>query len=189
VIRIDVHSTGENSINTTRTLPTSVHVRLAYASSGQSPYVETFHESSTDLDRSHCSWEKGSRHNPQHNGWPIRRSVPSLSLKPTNEIVDLSQTSVDDKLLGLLAHIISMRLVRSILAHGANPSVLNKFYQLNRSLSLKGPKAATRSSGHSAIYRNLHLRLAITNNISLALGFTRIDRRSPSATRALIQLL
>jgi hypothetical protein len=177
VIRINVHPTGENSINTIRTLPTSVHIRLAYASSGQSPYVETFHKSSTDLDRSHCSWEKSSRHNPQHTGWPIRRSVPSLSPKPTNEVVDLSQTSVDDKLLGLLVHITACDWYIQYLLTGANPSVLNKFYQLNQSLSLKGPKAATRSSGHSAIYRNLHLRLAITNDISLALGFIRIDRK------------
>jgi hypothetical protein len=34
--------------------------------------------------------EKGSRHNPHHANWPIRRSIPILSPKPTNEIVDLS---------------------------------------------------------------------------------------------------
>jgi hypothetical protein len=44
-------------------------------------------------------------------------------------------------------------------------------------LSLKGPMAATWSSNHSAIYRNIHLRLAIANDISLALGFARIDRK------------
>jgi hypothetical protein len=59
VIRIDVHPAGENPTNMTRTLPTSVHVRLAYASCERSPYVATFHEASTDLDRSHCSREKG----------------------------------------------------------------------------------------------------------------------------------
>jgi hypothetical protein len=58
VIRIDVHPAGENPTNTTRTLPTPVHVRLAYASCGRSPYVATFCEALTDLDRSHCSWEK-----------------------------------------------------------------------------------------------------------------------------------
>jgi hypothetical protein len=46
--------------------------------------------------------KKGSQHNPQHAGWPIRRSIPSFSHKPTNEAVGLSQVSVDDKLLGLL---------------------------------------------------------------------------------------
>jgi hypothetical protein len=46
--------------------------------------------------------KKGSRHNPQYAGRLIHKSVPSFSLKPTNEAVDLSQASVDGKLLGLL---------------------------------------------------------------------------------------
>jgi hypothetical protein len=50
VIRIDVHPAGENPTNTTRTLPTPVHVRPAYASCGWSPYVATFHEPPTELD-------------------------------------------------------------------------------------------------------------------------------------------
>jgi hypothetical protein len=58
-IRIDVHPAGENSTNMTRMLPTPVHVRLAYASYGRSPYVATFHEAPADLDRSHRSREKG----------------------------------------------------------------------------------------------------------------------------------
>jgi hypothetical protein len=33
------------------------------------------------------------------------------------------------------------------------------------------------SSDHSAIYRRLPLCLAITNDLSLAIGVTRIDRR------------
>jgi hypothetical protein len=57
-IRIDVHPVGENPINMTRTRPTPVHVRPVYTFCGQSPYVVTFHESSTDLDGSHCSREK-----------------------------------------------------------------------------------------------------------------------------------
>jgi hypothetical protein len=36
-----------------------VHIHPAYASYGQYPYVATFHESSIDLDGSHCSQEKG----------------------------------------------------------------------------------------------------------------------------------
>jgi hypothetical protein len=56
---IDVHPAGENLINTTRTLPTLVHVCPAYTSYGQSSYVATFHKSSTALNVSHCSWEKG----------------------------------------------------------------------------------------------------------------------------------
>jgi hypothetical protein len=33
------------------------------------------------------------------------------------------------------------------------------------------------SFDHSAIYHGLHLRLAITNNLSLVIGVTRIDRK------------
>jgi hypothetical protein len=64
--------------------------------------IATYRKSLTDLDGSHYSREKGSWHNPQHIGWPIHRSVPSFSPKPTNEAVGLSQASVNDKLLGLL---------------------------------------------------------------------------------------
>jgi hypothetical protein len=35
--------------------------------------------------------------------------------------------------------------------------------------------AATWSSDHSAIYRGLHLHLAIAIDLSLAIGFIRID--------------
>jgi hypothetical protein len=35
--------------------------------------------------------------------------------------------------------------------------------------------AATWSSDHSVIYRNLHLCLAIANDLSLAIGLTRVD--------------
>jgi hypothetical protein len=37
--------------------------------------------------------------------------------------------------------------------------------------------AAPWSSDHSAIYRGLHLRLAIANDLSLAIWFTRIDQK------------
>jgi hypothetical protein len=33
------------------------------------------------------------------------------------------------------------------------------------------------SFDHSAIYRNLHLRLAMANDLSLTIGVTRIDRK------------
>jgi hypothetical protein len=46
--------------------------------------------------------KKGSWYNSQHADWPIRMFIPSFSPKPTNEAVDLSQASVDDKLLGSL---------------------------------------------------------------------------------------
>jgi hypothetical protein len=101
VIWIDVHPAGENLTNTTRMLPTLVHVRPTYASYGQSPYVATFHESSTKLDRVTAPEKKGSWHNPQHASWPIRRSIPSFSPEPTNEVVEKAKISINIRLLGL----------------------------------------------------------------------------------------
>jgi hypothetical protein len=55
--------------------------------------------------------------------------------------------------------------------------------QFNQSLpniskfEFKEPMDATWSSDHSAIYRNLHLYLTIANDISLAIGFTRISQK------------
>jgi hypothetical protein len=37
--------------------------------------------------------------------------------------------------------------------------------------------AATSSFDHSVIYRSLHLRLAIANNLSLVIGVARIDQK------------
>jgi hypothetical protein len=37
--------------------------------------------------------------------------------------------------------------------------------------------AAMWSFDHSVIYRSLHLHLAITNDLSLVVGVTRIDRK------------
>jgi hypothetical protein len=37
--------------------------------------------------------------------------------------------------------------------------------------------AVTWSFDHSAIYRSLHLRLAIANDLSLVIGVTRIDQK------------
>jgi hypothetical protein len=45
--------------------------------------------------------KKGSRHNPQHVGWPIRGSVPSFSPEPANEAGGVSQAPDDNQLLGL----------------------------------------------------------------------------------------
>jgi hypothetical protein len=44
-------------------------------------------------------------------------------------------------------------------------------------VQVKGPMAATWSSNHSAIYRNLRLCLAITNDLSLVIGSSRIDHK------------
>jgi hypothetical protein len=80
-----VHPVGKNPINTTHTLHTPVHVRLAYAFCRWSPYVATFHEPSIELSRATTLEKRGSWHNPQHVGWPIRGSVYSFFPKPTNE--------------------------------------------------------------------------------------------------------
>jgi hypothetical protein len=45
--------------------------------------------------------KKGSRHNPQHAGWPIHGSAPSFSPEPANEARGISQAPDDDQLLGL----------------------------------------------------------------------------------------
>jgi hypothetical protein len=37
--------------------------------------------------------------------------------------------------------------------------------------------ATTWSSDHSVIYRSLHLHLVIANDLSLAIGVTRIDQK------------
>jgi hypothetical protein len=82
--------------------PRSVHIYPSTICISCGPRIATFSEWPTDLDGSHCSWEKGLQHNPHHADWPICGSVPSFPSKPTNEAVGLSQASVNDKLLGLL---------------------------------------------------------------------------------------
>jgi hypothetical protein len=51
------------------------------------------------------------------------------------------------------------------------------FSQSLKRWGFKEPMAATWSFDHSAIYRSLHLRLVIANDLSLAEGVTRIDRK------------
>jgi hypothetical protein len=47
---------------------------------------------------------------------------------------------------------------------------LNQVLAINQSFEFKEPMAATWSFDHSAIYRSLHLRLVIANNLSLVKG-------------------
>jgi hypothetical protein len=72
-----------------------------YTSCGQSPYVATFDESSTEFSRVTALEKKGSWHNPQHVGWPIRWSY-LVSLEPILKQWGQRQASVDGRLLGLL---------------------------------------------------------------------------------------
>jgi hypothetical protein len=85
----------------TRTLPTTVYVRLAYGYYGQSPYVATFHESSTELDRVTA---------PEKKGLPTQYTARRL-IDPRVRTQFLSQdnqwssgenqTSINSRLLGL----------------------------------------------------------------------------------------
>jgi hypothetical protein len=79
----------------------SMYVRCTLPAGGPRTW-QPFIQSSTDLNRSTAPKKKGSRHNPQHTGRPIRGSVPSLSPTTVNEVVGKSQASVDSRLLGLL---------------------------------------------------------------------------------------
>jgi hypothetical protein len=48
---------------------------------------------------------------------------------------------------------------------------------LTQGFEFKDPMAATWSFEHSTIYRSLHLRLAMANDLCLAIGVTRIDQK------------
>jgi hypothetical protein len=54
------------------------------------------------MDRTTAPKKKDSRHNPQYDGWLIRRSVPNFSPEPAIEAVEVKPPSVDGRLLGLL---------------------------------------------------------------------------------------
>jgi hypothetical protein len=102
VIQIDVHPAGENPTNTSHTLPASVHIRPVYTFYGQSPYVATFHESSTELSRLTAPEKKGFQHNPQRaadrSTGPYPASLPSQPMKQWGQ----SQASINSRLLDLL---------------------------------------------------------------------------------------
>jgi hypothetical protein len=205
----------ETWINTTCTLHMLVHVRLTYASCEQSPYVATFHTDPTELDRftapeKNCSWLHSQL------GWVVCRSCISLSPNPAIEAVHLSQAFVEDMLYWFTVPInTSMRLVRSILAHGgpthrsltdtgggyslegaglpqttlrpsqpmtstfhlrAPPDLqFNQVLPTKSCLSLRNLWPITWSSDHSAIYRDRHLCLPKAIDLSIAIGFIRID--------------
>jgi hypothetical protein len=126
MIRIDVHPAWENLTNMTRTLPTLVHVCPSYTFCGRSPYVATFHDSPTELDRVTAAKKNSSQHNTQHVGWAICGSVPSFSPEPTNEAVKKVKHLLTSSYWAYRTHITGMRSIHLILAHGANPSVLNR---------------------------------------------------------------
>jgi hypothetical protein len=126
-IPIDVHPTRENPTKMTRMLPTLVHVCPVYASCGRSPYVATFRETLTDLDRSHYSRDKGlstqstarrltdprvhTQLLSRASQWSRGRK-PSSCLWPTTRFTEPISPACDQYVQYLLT--------------GANPSVLNR---------------------------------------------------------------
>jgi hypothetical protein len=75
--------------------------------------------------------------------------------------------------------------------YGPRPvSSLSKFYQLNQSLSLKGPMTTTWFFNHSTIYSDLQLCLAIPNDLSLAIESSKDKSKGHlNVTKTSIQLL
>jgi hypothetical protein len=126
VIQI-IHPVGENLINTTRTLSTPVHICPRYASYGQSPYVVTFHESSTNLNGSPCSQEK--RLLTQSTArWLTDLWVRTQFLSQANQWSSRLKPSFcwwqATRLTGPISPVCD-RYVTHLLM-GANPSVLNR---------------------------------------------------------------
>jgi hypothetical protein len=75
---------------------------VTYASCRQSPYVATFHESSTELSRPSAPEKKGSRHNPQRVAdQSTDLYLASLLSQPMKQWGQ-SQASINGRLLGLL---------------------------------------------------------------------------------------
>jgi hypothetical protein len=61
---------------------------------------------------------------------------------------------------------------------GAPPGLqFNQLSSTKPKFKFKEHMTATWSSDHSAIYRDLHVRLAIPNNLSLVIGIIRIDQK------------
>jgi hypothetical protein len=70
--------------------------------------------------------KKGSWHDPQLD-WVVHRSATQFLSQHSHQSSNESQTSIDNMLHWFTGPInTSMRSVRSILAHGANSSVLNR---------------------------------------------------------------
>jgi hypothetical protein len=129
VIRFDVYPTRENPTNMTRTLPTSVHVRAVYASCGQSPYVATFYESPTKLDKV-TALEKmapDTIHSmtADQSASPYRVSLPSQPMKQWRKSNICLQPAT--RLTGPISSACD-RYVQYLLT-GTKPSVLNRYKQ------------------------------------------------------------
>jgi hypothetical protein len=82
-------------------IPRSIHVWLQIIRISRDQRITTFRKVINSDGQSHCSWKKASQPNPQHDGWPIRRSIPSFSSKTTIEAVGVKLPFVDGRLSGL----------------------------------------------------------------------------------------
>jgi hypothetical protein len=104
-----------------------IHICHSYTSYQQSPYVQPFVKSSTELNRSTIPEKKGSYPNPQHADWLIHGSIPSFSLTTDIEAVEKSQAFVGSKLHQFTRPISPPcdQYIQYLIA-GANPSVLNR---------------------------------------------------------------
>jgi hypothetical protein len=76
---------------------------------------------STAMDKTTAPEKKGSRHNPQYDGWPIHGSVPSFFPEPAIEAVGVKSHSVEVKLLGLLDPYHQHVIGSLILTRGGQP--------------------------------------------------------------------
>jgi hypothetical protein len=188
-----------------RLVPIPVHVRPTYASYGQSPYVATFHESSTELGQSHWSREKRLPTRSTARRLTDPRVCTQFLSRANQWSSGESHTSINNRLLSLPGpyrrHAIgtfntcSWGLTeRSLIDTGGGynlggaglprthsptfptsclpfPLVAPPGPHFNHKvLRFKEPMAATWFFDHSAIYRSLHLRLAIANDLSLVVG-------------------
>jgi hypothetical protein len=162
----------------TRTLPTPVHIRPAYASCGRSPYVATFRKSSTGLDgctapekkcsRLHLSAPLSGPRDPpqflsQHSHWSSALK-PSTCRRQTTRLTGLISPACD-------------RYVQYLLT-GTNPSILNRrrwgiphrkpwsSHNTLPALPFRGKQALNLTSGslHSTSIVTYQLRIAWANN-------------------------
>jgi hypothetical protein len=97
------------------------------------------------------------------------RYIQYLLVRPTHR--SLTDTWEGYNLVGAgFSHTTPRPSLPSGLQFNYEPSIKPNF-------KFKEPMVAPWSSDHSAIYRGLHLHLAIVNDLSLAVWFTRIDQK------------
>jgi hypothetical protein len=119
-------------------------------------------------------------HKIVYNRWSWCIGRYGTSLEGCSQAVNVSPVQIE-----LIPSHRKIRPPESILPRPSQPMVsaihlcalpgLQFIHKQSTKSKFKKPMAATWYSNHSAIYRDLHLRLAITNDPSLVIGITRID--------------